>query len=85
MNTALEPYLAVIRAARPALDIVSAELNTDGMANTVVIVNDALVFRFPKTAAARDLQRYETALLMTIEPRLPGVVPQVEFQTGDFA
>lgn len=85
MNTALEPYLAVIRAARPALDIVTAELNTDGMANAVVVVNDALVFRFPKTEAARDLQRYETALLTAIHRRLPVVVPQVEAQTEDFA
>jgi aminoglycoside phosphotransferase (APT) family kinase protein len=85
MNTALEPYLAVIRAARPALDIITAELNTDGMANAVVVVNDALVFRFPKTEAARDLQRYETTLLGAIHARLPVVVPQVEVQTEDFA
>lgn len=85
MNIALEPYLALIRAARPALDIATAELNTDGMANAVVVINDTLVFRFPKTRAARDLQRYETALLTAIHPRLPVVVPQVETQTEDFA
>jgi aminoglycoside 2''-phosphotransferase len=78
MNAALEPYLAVIRAARPALDIGTAELNTDEMANAVVVVNDAVVFRFPKTEAARNLQRYETALLTAIHPQLPVEVPQVE-------
>jgi aminoglycoside 2''-phosphotransferase len=84
MNTALEPYLATIRAIWPALDIVTAELNTDGMANAVVVVNDVLVFRFPKTEAARDLQRYETALLGAIHARLPVAVPQVETQTEQF-
>jgi aminoglycoside 2''-phosphotransferase len=65
-------------------DIVTAELNTDGMANAVVVVNDVLVFRFPKTEAARDLQRYETALLGAIHARLPVAVPQVETQTEQF-
>jgi aminoglycoside 2''-phosphotransferase len=85
MNTALEPYLTMIRADRLTLDIVTAELNTDGMANAVVVVNNALVFRFPKTEAARDLQRYESTLLGVIHTRLPVVVPQVETQTEDFA
>lgn len=85
MDPALEPYLAKIRAAQPALAIVTAELNTDGMANAVVIVNDALVFRFPKTEAARELQRYEAALLDAIHARLPATVPRVEAQTEDFA
>lgn len=85
MDSALEPYLAAIRADRPELDIVSAELNTDGMANAVVVVNDALVFRFPKTEAARELQRYESALLGAIHAHLPVAVPQVEAQNEQFA
>lgn len=85
MRTSLDPYLTTIRAARPALDIVTAELNTDGMINAVVVVNDALVFRFPKTEAARNLQRYETALLGAIYTQLPVAVPQVEAETEQFA
>jgi aminoglycoside 2''-phosphotransferase len=85
MSTPLDEYLAAIRAYAPKIAIRSAELNTDGMANAVVIVNGELVFRFPKTAAAHALQRYETTLLAVIQPLLPVAVPQVEAQTDQFA
>lgn len=42
------------------------------------------MFRFPKTEAARDLQRYETASLNAIHMQLPVAVPQVETQTEAF-
>jgi hypothetical protein len=63
---------------RPDLHhIVSAVRNTDGLANALLLGNDELVFRFPKTEAAHALQRYGAALLAAIPHRLPIRVPMV--------
>jgi aminoglycoside 2''-phosphotransferase len=85
VTPSLDSYLATIRAVTPALEISTAQLNTDGMTNAVVVVNDELVFRFPKTEAAHALQRYEAALLAAIQPQVPVALPQVEEQNGQFA
>jgi hypothetical protein len=39
MNDDLDQYLISIQSAMPELVVDTAQLNTDGMANTVVIVN----------------------------------------------
>jgi aminoglycoside 2''-phosphotransferase len=85
MSTPLDAYLATIRAAVPTLTINRVSLNTDGMTNAVVIVDDELVFRFPKTDAARALQRYEVELLAAIHPHLSVAVPHVEAHSEQFA
>ena len=51
MASLLDPeakYRSLIRTIAPDLDIHKLEINMDGMANDVVIVNSELVFRFAK-------------------------------------
>ena len=78
MTDVLPSYLARIQADLPALQIVSARLNGDGMINDVVVVNDDLVFRFAKSAHSQALLAYETQLLSVIERQVTVPVPHVE-------
>jgi hypothetical protein len=76
MSEPLDSYLLTIRTYAPELSIASAQLNTDGMTNAVVIINGGLAFRFPKTEAAHALQQYEAELLAVTRPRLLLPVPR---------
>ncbi len=53
MTDLLVQYVAQINVDFPTLDIITARLNSDGMVNDVVIVNEDLVFRFAKNDGAR--------------------------------
>jgi aminoglycoside 2''-phosphotransferase len=68
-------YEARIRAARPDLVIREMALNQEGLVNDVVIINDALVFRFGKREwAAEDLAQEGKCLALMkkyVDVRLP--------------
>lgn len=51
---------------------------TRGQFNDVLIVDDASVFRFPRTAAATESLRTEVALLRALQGRVPLPVPSPE-------
>ncbi len=85
MDQALSPYVAAITAQLPTLQIDDLRLNSEGMANTVVIVNNELCFRFPKTDSARRLQDYEVKLLEVVRRYVTLAVPTVELHTDEFA
>jgi aminoglycoside 2''-phosphotransferase len=70
-----DAYLQSIRAACPELEVVSAELNTQGQNSDVVLVNGELVFRFPKYAHVLENLQTETAILQGVRGRLPLPVP----------
>ena len=74
-------FLPRIRAIAPDLAIRTAVHNGDGMINDVVIVNDALVFRFPKDDHARAALAGELAVLAAIRPRVAIADPH-PFYTG---
>lgn len=76
MSELLTAYLDQIRGDFPTLDIGSARLNSDGMVNNVVIVNDDLVFRFAKTDYGRQLLAYEAQLLELIAPSVSTPIPR---------
>jgi aminoglycoside 2''-phosphotransferase len=78
MADLLAGYLARIAADLPALQVVSARVNSDGMMNDVVVVNDNLVFRFAKNDHAKSLLAYETQLLQLIERFVTVPVPRIE-------
>lgn len=61
---------------RPDLTIESAHLIGEGMANDVVIVNDAWVFRFAKTDWSRMALADEVRVLDHIAGRVPLPVPR---------
>jgi aminoglycoside 2''-phosphotransferase len=84
MADVLAGYLARIAADLPALRVESARLNSDGMMNDVVVVNDALVFRFAKNDHAKTLLAYESRLLQLIERSVDVPVPHVEHCTATY-
>jgi aminoglycoside 2''-phosphotransferase len=60
---------------RPELTIESASLNSDGLANDVIIVNGEWVFRFAKNDMGRTMLADELAALDLIATRSPIPVP----------
>ena len=71
----LEAYLQSIATAYPDLQVVSTEFNTRGQNSDVVVVNDELVFRFPKYPHVLENLKTETAILEAVRGRLPLAVP----------
>jgi aminoglycoside 2''-phosphotransferase len=83
-SAALAPFLARLRAAYPAQQIDTAYLRAgEGQFNDVLIVNDALVFRFPRSPAVAQSLEHETALLLRLAGRLPLPTPRPTFQGRD--
>jgi aminoglycoside 2''-phosphotransferase len=76
----LDQYVAQIQAQYPDLRIEKTELNDLGQYSAVVIVNDALVFRFPRYAQYLDLLTNEAAVLRGLQGRLPLPIPNPIYQ-----
>ncbi|HZS05259.1 MAG TPA: phosphotransferase [Blastocatellia bacterium] len=78
------PYLDRIRECYPELRIASVRANHDGLVNDVVIVNDELVFRFPKNDTwARQLLVGEIRVLNLVRRYVSLPVPAFEIQIDD--
>lgn len=68
-------YTERIQQLRPDLQINSIDLNTDGLLNDVVIVNQELVFRFAKNEHARATLAVEATVLQHLSGRLSIMIP----------
>jgi aminoglycoside 2''-phosphotransferase len=77
MTDVLAGYVARIRADCPTLAIAAARLNSDGMMNDVVVINDDQVFRFAKNEYAQTLLAYEAQLLEIIGRYVTISVPRI--------
>ncbi len=71
----LADNVAEIQARYPDLHIEKTELNDLGQYSAVVIVNDALIFRFPRYAQYLDALPNEAAILESLQGRLPLPIP----------
>ena len=69
-------YIASIHAAYPALRIEGIRLNDEGQYNNILIVNDELIFRFPRHDEGIEKLVREIALLDRIRPALPLPIPE---------
>lgn len=56
-----ENYTEVISEEYPQLNIRQTKLNTNGQFNDILVINDELVFRFPKYASAIPQLEAESA------------------------
>ncbi|MEX1157631.1 MAG: hypothetical protein WEC79_01720 [Thermomicrobiales bacterium] len=76
--------LDLIRERHPELTIKSFTV-ASGQFNDVMIVNDYLAFRFPRTDDAAAVLAIEIAVLRALQGRLPVAVPAPTFTafTGD--
>jgi aminoglycoside 2''-phosphotransferase len=80
---ALNEYLERIRALFPDLELGSISLNTDGLANDVVLVNEALVFRFAKGDYGRKALADELRVMAIARPCLSLPIPEPFFVSED--
>ena len=77
-------HLEMIVEVMPELTIDSAIFNTDGLANDVVIINDAIVFRFPLYDWVREDMNHEAACLRLASEVSPIPVPKWTIHRGEF-
>ncbi|TFJ92765.1 aminoglycoside phosphotransferase family protein [Lentibacillus salicampi] len=70
-------YINRIKEVYPDLEIEKAEVNDIGQNNDVLIVNDSLIFRFPKYQAGIDNMLKETDILQKLkaDKHIPAPVP----------
>jgi hypothetical protein len=75
-DTQLMAYVQRLSAAYPELSIGSARLHTaEGQFNDILIVNEALIFRFPRSPYIAATLAAEAALLTRLHGRLPLPIP----------
>jgi aminoglycoside 2''-phosphotransferase len=68
--------IACIHAAYPELRIERLRLNDDGQNNDALIVNDDLIFRFPRDEEGIEKLATEVALLGRLRPFVPLPIPE---------
>lgn len=73
-------YVAYLQSVYPELQIKSAHVNEIGQNNDVLIVNDNIVFRFPKYEKGIQKLRVETKLLEKIRPFITIQIPDPSYQ-----
>jgi len=74
-DTVLQPLLNRIKTAIPEIKIHSAALLSTGEINDVVLVNDTLVFRFPRQAADAARLKHEHRLMTYLWGQVPLHIP----------
>ena len=78
-------YLEKIKEVYPNLEVTKLEFNGDGLVNDAVIVNRALVCRFPRSDWAKTQLRHEARVLDLVRPHTEVSIPQYEHLQDDFA
>lgn len=73
-------YVAYLQRLYPELQINSVYINEIGQNNDVLIVNDNIVFRFPKYEKGIQKLRIETQLLEKIRPFITLQIPNLSYQ-----
>jgi aminoglycoside 2''-phosphotransferase len=77
----LQAYTQSIHRAYPNLAIDTACLNREGQYNDVLVVNEALIFRFAKYPAALQTLRREVAILRSIREHITLRIPEPIYHT----
>jgi aminoglycoside 2''-phosphotransferase len=70
-----QTYAQTIQRAYPDLAVETTSLNRDGQYNDVLVVNEALIFRFAKVPAALQTLRRETTILRSIRQHITLDIP----------
>jgi aminoglycoside 2''-phosphotransferase len=83
-NQILDTCVAHVRRAFPKLAIAEARLRSgEGQFNDVLVVNEALIFRFPRAPQAAATLAGEVALLAQLQSRLPLSIPNPVYRIMD--
>jgi len=83
MPDTTESLLERVRGIRPDLKIEQEERNEEGLINNVLIINQALVFRFARTPEYAELMQAELKILDLVRPRVGVQVPTPFYQSAD--
>lgn len=78
-----ESYLRQIRKHYPELSVDTAILNQDGQYNDIVVVNDALIFRFAKVPESVETLTREIIILKSLQGQLSLAVPNPIYYTAE--
>jgi aminoglycoside 2''-phosphotransferase len=79
----ISALLEQIRLRYPELRLGKVSLNEEGQYNTVLIVNETLVFRFAKVPGAVSTLRTEVAVQRCLHDRLPLPIPNPTYHNLD--
>lgn len=75
----VDKYIHIIRTKCPDLIIDKIDYNEEGQNNDVVIINDDLIFRFPKYEKGIEALKIETGLLLILKERISLTIPVPQF------
>jgi aminoglycoside 2''-phosphotransferase len=75
MEERLEQYAARIQGAYPALTVATVRRLGEGQNNDVLLVNGALIVRFPRYAQGIAALEREVTILRALQGRLPLAIP----------
>jgi len=68
-------YIQVLQSLYPNLEIETAHLNQNGQFNDILIINDKIIFRFPKTMREAGKLVTECAVLWSLQGRMTLPIP----------
>ena len=68
-------YIQIIRDVYPDIKIETLHLNQNGQFNDILVINEEIIFRFPKTLREADKLVTESALLWNLQGRTTLPVP----------
>lgn len=79
-----ERYLSEIRSRYPDLDTADLRLVEDGFNNDIVIIDETLVCRFPKTSWGGEMLMHEARVLSVVQRHVDLAVPVYDHVGPDF-
>ena len=81
MSDSMATYRQLLTATYPDLPIASARLHTaEGQFNDILVVNEELIFRFPRSRHVAATLAAETDLLLRLQGHLPLPIPNPIYQ-----
>ncbi|MFP7299243.1 phosphotransferase family protein [Neobacillus niacini] len=80
-STEMEKFIERIKQVYPSLSIENSQLNEIGQNNDVVIVNEKVVFRFPKYEKGIASLKKETQILEAIKNKISLPIPNPIYQS----
>lgn len=83
-STNAETLLHDIHATFPALTWQKYVFSDRGWDQNMILLDDVLLFRFPKTSTYRDLFKSEVGLLQFLARRLPVPIPSYKYIAPDY-
>ena len=79
----LSTYTNRIRQIAPEIGINSVNLNSEGLLNDIVVVNDEFIFRFPKHVYAFTHLKDEARILRLLQNYITLQIPSPLYETDD--